>query len=99
MEKKNNEITRQQEVAEPEKITRKDAIKKTGYAALSAATMMILLSNNAQAGGNKSGGYNFGGKKSGGEKKGGGYKIGDGGHRDKHKRGDCCGGPKSSPCN
>lgn len=33
------------------KITRKEAIKKTGYIALSAATMMILLSkpDNAQA--------------------------------------------------
>ena len=27
------------------KITRKEAIKKTGYIAVSAATMMILLSN------------------------------------------------------
>ena len=34
---------------EEKKITRKDAIKKTGYAALSAATMMVLLSNNANA--------------------------------------------------
>lgn len=97
MEKRDNEITRQHEVAEPAKITRKDAIKKTGYAALSAATMMILLSNNAQAGGNKSGGYNFGGHTGGGSK-GGGYKIGDGGHKDKHKRGGDYGGPKSSPC-
>lgn len=31
-------------------ISRKEAIKKTGYMALSAATMMILLSNPAQAG-------------------------------------------------
>ena len=30
-------------------ISRKDAIKKTGYVALSAATMMILLSNSSQA--------------------------------------------------
>ena len=30
---------------EEKKITRKEAIKKTGYIAVSAATMMILLSN------------------------------------------------------
>jgi len=30
---------------EEKKITRKEALKKTGYIALSAATMMILLSN------------------------------------------------------
>ncbi len=30
-------------------ITRKDAIKKTGYAALSAASMMLLLSNPKKA--------------------------------------------------
>lgn len=30
-------------------ITRKDAIKKTGYMAISAATMMILLNNPAEA--------------------------------------------------
>jgi len=30
---------------EEKKITRKEAIKKTGYIAISAATMMILLSN------------------------------------------------------
>ncbi len=33
------------------KISRKEAIKRTGYIAASAATMMILLSNPAQAGG------------------------------------------------
>jgi len=31
------------------KISRKEAIKKTGYVAASAATMMILLNKNAQA--------------------------------------------------
>jgi len=40
-------------------ISRKEAIKKTGYIALSAAGMMMLLSNPAQAnrgrGGNNSG--------------------------------------------
>jgi len=30
------------------KITRKEAIKKTGYVALSAATMMLLLSSPAK---------------------------------------------------
>jgi hypothetical protein len=32
------------------KISRKDAIKRTGYIAASAATMMILMSNPSQAG-------------------------------------------------
>ena len=31
------------------RMTRKEAIKKTGYIAVSAATMMILLSNPAKA--------------------------------------------------
>jgi len=34
---------------EEKKITRKEAIKKTGYIAVSAATMMILLSNPEKA--------------------------------------------------
>jgi len=34
---------------EGKKITRKEAIKKTGYIAVSAATMMILLSNPEKA--------------------------------------------------
>jgi hypothetical protein len=33
-------------------ISRKEAIKKTGYMAVSAATMMVLLNNPAQAGNN-----------------------------------------------
>ncbi|MBV5313189.1 MAG: hypothetical protein JZU47_07820 [Prolixibacteraceae bacterium] len=33
-------------------ISRKEAIKKTGYMAVSAATMMLLLNNPAQAGRN-----------------------------------------------
>jgi hypothetical protein len=32
-------------------ITRKEAIKRTGYIAASAATMMVLLSNQSQANG------------------------------------------------
>lgn len=32
-------------------ISRKEAIKKTGYMAVSAATMMLLLNNSAQANG------------------------------------------------
>jgi hypothetical protein len=36
---------------EDKKISRKEAIKKTGYFAISAATMMILLSNPSQANG------------------------------------------------
>jgi len=35
---------------EEKKISRKDAIKKVGYIAASAATMMILLSKQSQAG-------------------------------------------------
>lgn len=41
-----------QEIAKKElekKITRKEAIKKTGYVALSAATMMMLLSSPSKA--------------------------------------------------
>jgi hypothetical protein len=34
-------------------ISRKEAIKKTGYMAVSAATMMLLLSNPAQASGGR----------------------------------------------
>jgi len=37
--------------SEEQLITRKQAIKKTGYMALSAATMMMLLSTNASAAG------------------------------------------------
>jgi uncharacterized membrane protein len=47
-------------------ISRKEAIKKTGYMAVSAATMMLLLSDPAQAGGGKG-------------KKGGGHGSGPGG--------------------
>lgn len=36
---------------EEKKITRKAAIKKTGLAAASAVTMMVLLNNNANAAG------------------------------------------------
>jgi hypothetical protein len=38
-----------QEETNDKKISRKEAIKKTGYIALSAATMMILLSNPLKA--------------------------------------------------
>ena len=34
---------------DPGKITRKEAIKKVGYAAFSAATMMLLLNDPAKA--------------------------------------------------
>jgi hypothetical protein len=34
---------------EDKKISRKEAIKRTGYIAVSAATMMLLLSTHAQA--------------------------------------------------
>jgi len=36
-----------QKTCEEQLITRKQAIKKTGYMTLSAATMMMLLNNNA----------------------------------------------------
>ena len=57
MEKKLNDIAKKS-VAElgDKKITRKDAIKKTGFIAASAATMMVLLNNPAQAG-NRHKGY------------------------------------------
>ena len=46
MKKKIEEIAKKTIVdLEEKKISRKQAIKKTGYIALSAATMMILLSN------------------------------------------------------
>ena len=50
MKKKIEEIAKR-EIAEltEKKITRKQAIKKTGLIAVSAATMMMLLSSNAQA--------------------------------------------------
>lgn len=49
MKKKIEEIAKKK-IADLEetKITRKQAIKKTGLIAVSAATMMMLLSNNAQ---------------------------------------------------
>ena len=46
MENKRNEIVkRNPSGSEGKKISRKDAIKKVGYIAASAATMMVLLSN------------------------------------------------------
>jgi len=46
MKNKIKEIAREKiSELEEKKITRKEAIKKTGYIAISAATMMILLSN------------------------------------------------------
>lgn len=46
MKKKTEKITNEK-IADhnAKKITRKEAIKKSGYIAVSAATMMILLSN------------------------------------------------------
>lgn len=50
MEKKLQEIDKKElEVLHEKKISRKEAIKKTGYIAVSAATMMILLSSPSQA--------------------------------------------------
>jgi hypothetical protein len=51
MENKLVEIAKKEiENFDTKKISRKDAIKRTGYIAASAATMMILLSNPSQAG-------------------------------------------------
>ena len=53
MKKDIKEVTTEnQDKNSGQKITRKEAIKKAGYIAVSAATMMILLSspNKAQAG-------------------------------------------------
>lgn len=50
MKKKIEEIARKTIAdLEGKKISRKEAIKKTGYIAVSAATMMILLSNPSKA--------------------------------------------------
>ena len=50
MKKKLQEIPKKElEVVQEKKISRKEAIKKTGYVALSAATMMLLLNSSAQA--------------------------------------------------
>jgi hypothetical protein len=55
-------------------MSRKEAIKKTGFMAVSAATMMLLLSNPAQA--NGSGGHGHSGR--------GGHGGGPGGSCDSH---------------
>ena len=49
MKKENVEIVKNLSDSEGEKISRKEAIKKAGYIAVSAATMMILLNTNAEA--------------------------------------------------
>jgi hydroxyacyl-ACP dehydratase HTD2-like protein with hotdog domain len=50
MKKKIEELAEKEAVDMTEKmITRKEAIKKAGYIAVSAATMMILLSSPSQA--------------------------------------------------
>jgi len=50
MKKEKKDITTENITESKEKnITRKEAIKKAGYIALSAATMMILLSNPLKA--------------------------------------------------
>ena len=50
MEKKIGQVAKKEiENFETKKISRKDAIRRTGYIAASAATMMILLSNQSKA--------------------------------------------------
>ncbi len=50
MEKKPNEIVNKQIASFAEKkMTRKEALKKTGLIAVSATTMMVLLSNKSHA--------------------------------------------------
>jgi hypothetical protein len=52
MENKLVEVAKKEiENFDKKKISRKDAIKRTGYIAASAATMMILLSKSSQANG------------------------------------------------
>ena len=52
MEEKMEEIAKKEIINfADKKISRKEAIKRTGYVAASAATMMILLSSPSQAGG------------------------------------------------
>jgi len=48
-QKKNQEESGKDEVTKNRSINRKEAIKKTGYIALSAATMMLLLSKPEKA--------------------------------------------------
>jgi hypothetical protein len=50
MEKKPNEIANSQSIDFTEKrMTRKEALKKTGLIAVSATTMMVLLGNKSHA--------------------------------------------------
>lgn len=49
MKKKITSIDEQVKVPQGELMTRKEAIKKSGYMALSAATMMLLFNNTANA--------------------------------------------------
>ncbi|MEI8114266.1 MAG: hypothetical protein WCI54_11575 [Bacteroidia bacterium] len=52
MEKKIGQVAKKEiENFGTKKISRKDAIRRTGYIAASAATMMILLSNQSKANG------------------------------------------------
>ena len=51
MEKKIGQVAKKEiENFDSKKISRKDAIRRTGYIAASAATMMLLLSTSSQAG-------------------------------------------------
>jgi len=51
---KNHENSGKDEVTKKRSINRKEAIKKTGYIALSAATMMLLVSKPSKANGGPS---------------------------------------------
>ena len=56
MEKELNAIPKEQVTNSGEKImTRKEALKKAGLVAASAATMMVMFSNNAEAHGSHGG--------------------------------------------
>ena len=55
MKKSTNHKKETSPAGEEQLITRKEAIKKTGYMALSAATMMMLLSTHASAAGSGTG--------------------------------------------
>ena len=92
MKEENNGVAKQQvSDFKGEKISRKEAIKKTGYAALSAATMMILLSKNANADENNFSERSFGGKNFGDKS------FGDKSFSNKHSGGRRSGGYRSGP--
>ncbi|MEZ5106969.1 MAG: hypothetical protein R2757_20860 [Draconibacterium sp.] len=73
MKKELNEVPKEQVNNSGEKImTRKEALKKAGLVAASAATMMVMFSNNAEAHGSH-GGHGSHRRPQGGPPRGGNY--------------------------